>query len=180
MSVFDMAVLINALASFLFFAVVQFFSCRFVSSKEVLRWLMNLVILGLAVNIAGGIILFLKNPEVSAQMVFGAKGLCLILSAGVYLLVTFHYIVLVFGPYESSVRLRVLRELYKEFPRGMLPRELLSRYNARTVVDRRLDRLVSSGEIELKDGVYRVKNRKNYFTVSDIIVGKLRKIAEGK
>ncbi len=57
---------------------------------------------------------------------------------------------------ETARRIRILREL-AEAPAGLTTGELLRRYNAREILERRISRLTKSGQIVLKNGRYYIK-----------------------
>jgi len=59
---------------------------------------------------------------------------------------------------ETARRIRILREL-AEAPAGLTTGELLGRYNAREILERRISRLTKSGQIVLKNGRYYIKGR---------------------
>lgn len=54
---------------------------------------------------------------------------------------------------ETARRIRIVREIHDALE-GLTMEEILSRYNARTIVDKRLQRLLSKGQIVEKDGRY--------------------------
>jgi len=54
---------------------------------------------------------------------------------------------------ETARRIRILRELY-ESEDGLSMDEILKRYNAREIVQRRAGRLIKSGQIMVKNGKY--------------------------
>lgn len=54
---------------------------------------------------------------------------------------------------ETARRVRIVREL-SESPDGLTLEEILKRYNAREIFDRRLRRLIGTGQIVLRDGRY--------------------------
>lgn len=56
---------------------------------------------------------------------------------------------------ETARRIRILRELY-DFPEGLSMGDILSRYNAKIIIDARIKRLIDSGQITLKDGRYHI------------------------
>ena len=57
---------------------------------------------------------------------------------------------------ETARRIRILREL-AEASAGLTTEELLMRYNAREILERRISRLTKSGQIVLKNGRYYIK-----------------------
>lgn len=71
-----------------------------------------------------------------------------------YLALAYFY---VFGFYnlgESARRIRLLIELHGAGERGLTIEELLAAYNARMIVEARLQRLVSGGQVVLRKGRY--------------------------
>ncbi len=52
---------------------------------------------------------------------------------------------------ETGRRIRILREL-KDAPDGLTLKEFLARYNAKEIIERRLSRLVATGQIVIRDG----------------------------
>lgn len=59
----------------------------------------------------------------------------------------------------ASLRIRILREII-DLPQGLSEKDLLSRYNAEQIVNRRIDSLVSSDQLIEKEGCYFLgKNR---------------------
>jgi hypothetical protein len=58
---------------------------------------------------------------------------------------------------ETARRIRILRELYDSME-GLSLEELLMRYNAKEIVDKRIERLSHSGQIILKDKMYYIND----------------------
>lgn len=54
---------------------------------------------------------------------------------------------------ETARRIRILREL-KETPGGLTQSDILARYNAGEIINRRLERLVANRQVVVKDGRY--------------------------
>lgn len=59
---------------------------------------------------------------------------------------------------ETARRIRILRELY-EHKEGLSMSEILERYNAKEILENRMNRLVNKGQIFLKNGRYYIGNR---------------------
>jgi hypothetical protein len=60
---------------------------------------------------------------------------------------------------ETARRIRILRELY-EHKEGLSKSEILKQYNAKEVLDNRMNRLVNNGQVILRNGRYYIGNRK--------------------
>lgn len=78
---------------------------------------------------------------------------------------------------ETARRIRILRELYSA-PGGLTLDEIISRYNAEEIIGRRLSRLVSSGQIALKNGKYYIGSPFMLFAANGIML--LKTILFGK
>jgi hypothetical protein len=85
------------------------------------------------------------------------------------------YVLCVFGPYETSIRMRLVREIAAGGTDGVSFKELSSRYNDETIVNIRLQRLTGSGDVIESNGRYRIARSQNLFFVFDIIPGVLKK-----
>lgn len=70
---------------------------------------------------------------------------------------------------ETARRIRILRELY-EFKEGLTEEEILKRYNAREIVDKRLSRLLKNKQIILREGRYHIGNP-IMFLIAKIMTG---------
>ena len=58
---------------------------------------------------------------------------------------------------QTARRIRILTELSGE-PAGLTMEEIVKRYGAAEIIEKRLSRLVSNGQIVLKDGRFYAKN----------------------
>ena len=88
-----------------------------------------------------------------------------------YLLLTycfFHFVNL--G--ETARRVRILREL-RDFREGMSMEEILQRYNAEVIFDKRVRRLLSNGQIALENEKYYIRNSTMLFITRIIILLKI-------
>jgi hypothetical protein len=78
---------------------------------------------------------------------------------------------------ETARRIRILRELY-ESNDGFSLEELLVRYNAKEIIERRLSRLINNRQIIYKDERYYIANPTMLF-ITKIIVG-MKSVILGK
>jgi len=157
--------------SFGFFLLIHLITFRWVRPERLLRSLLVcvLAVMGFPVLLMGILYIF-KAADASFQAWVCAALLALAIQG----LLSFVYILCIFGPYETSVRMRLVREISASST-GLSKGELLQKYNAEKIVDMRLRRLVGSGDIVEKDGLYRVISRKNFFFIFDAIAGILKK-----
>lgn len=78
---------------------------------------------------------------------------------------------------ETARRIRILRELY-DSKEGLSMTEILERYNAKDIIEKRIDRLINTGQIIYKDRRYYIGSRVMLFIAKMIAVMKL--IVTGK
>ena len=90
-------------------------------------------------------------------------------------LMSFIYIASIFGPYETSIRMRLVREIAKGKEAGISFEALLKSYSDKTILDIRLRRLVGSGDVIEKDGIYYQGSKRNFFFAFETIALTLKK-----
>jgi len=79
-------------------------------------------------------------------------------------LACFSYVICIVGPYETSVRVRLIRELYDRPGHSATVEELSAYYNPKVLLDMRLERLLSAGEVtEAAGGGFAYQERHNVF-----------------
>ena len=76
-----------------------------------------------------------------------------------YVLLAYCYVIGFFNLGESARRIRLLIDLHQAGRRGLTLEEILSTYNARMIVELRLQRMVTGGQIRQQDGVYYTRSR---------------------
>ncbi len=92
-----------------------------------------------------------------------------------YLLMVVLFVFGVFSAVEASLTFRMLAEIASTGSGGLTPRQLTRRYNREGIVKRRINRLLSSGEIIFKRGAYE-KNHVSFYSVREYILVILRQI----
>ena len=147
----DVLTVAAAFISFGIFLLVHVVTFRWLRPEQLLRSLVIIVgaIAGLPLVMIAP--LFLKTGNLPWQ----AWGCASLLAMMINGLLCFVYVLCVFGPYETSVRMRLLREIAQGKEKGISRQDLLARYNEQVIVDVRLQRLLGSGDIIEKDGLYR-------------------------
>ncbi len=122
---------------------------RRVPDEGVIRWLLAVFFAGAGLDIVGMAGYLIRWDLTGAPAVR-----LLVFSLVLYGLFSYMYLVVVLGPYESSIRLRLLREIDAAHPGGIDEDCLLRRYNGRIILDIRLRRLLGSGQVVLREGRY--------------------------
>ncbi len=158
--------------SFLIFLSVHFITFRWVRPENLLRSLLVCVVtvMGFPVLLMG-FFYILKAADATLQAWICAAILASVLQG----LLCFVYVLCVFGPYETSVRMRLVREIALAPPGGISMEELARCYNTEIMVNLRLQRLLGSGDIIEKDGLYRIGREGNFFFIFDAIAAVLKK-----
>jgi hypothetical protein len=91
------------------------------------------------------------------SFLFGA-----IASLGIYVLLSVIYLFGIFGTIESAITLRLLSIIAQSGQKGIHQNAIISSYNRRTIVMRRVDRLMYMGEIVIVGNYYRLSKRASY------------------
>ncbi len=73
---------------------------------------------------------------------------------------------------ETARRIRMLRELYDSHE-GLTMSEILERYNAKEIVDKRLRRLISKHQVIYRDGKYTIGNPLMLFIAKTLVAVKV-------
>ena len=168
----DILTLAAGIGSFVIFLLVHVITFRRLRPEQLLKSLFAIFIaIEVVPMMLMGIFFGSKIIQASPQ----AWALATILAMAIEGLLCFFYVLCIFGPYETSVRMRLVREISGAGPAGLSEKELLKRYNSETIVNVRLRRLLGSGDIIEKDGFYRCKKDKNFFFIFDTIAAVLKK-----
>lgn len=162
----DVLTITVGLFSFVFFLLAHGISSRWVKPEHVLRSLKILIIsfIGLPVALTGSLFVF-RVLHASWHVGACMAAMALLIHA----LLCFIYVLSVFGAYEASVRMRLLREIAKARPEGLSLEEILQRYNPEVITRLRLCRLIGSGYVIEQGGLYRASSAENLFFLFDII-----------
>src|SRR5262245_38279688 len=129
---FDLLTIVSAVTSFAIFFLLQVVIFRIVHPDAVLKWIVNIFAITTIIHCLGLIAL----SHVLAHPFHGSLLLLAGVSYFLFGLTAFVYILCVFGPSETSIRIRLLREL-QEDKNGRLSREaLLAKYNGQMVLTR--------------------------------------------
>ncbi|MFA5260983.1 MAG: hypothetical protein WC450_07145 [Candidatus Omnitrophota bacterium] len=170
----DITICLTALISFAAFLVIHFIVFRFVSEGGVLKWIMALFAMGSLGN-AGLFIVFSGDAFLQS---WAYRTVLLLMSWSIYALLSFLYVLCIFGPYESSIRLRLIRELYRRHPQGLTLGQLYERYNNAVIVRRRIARLLAARSITVCGEKYQVANRLNFFSFADTLARLISKCTQ--
>ncbi len=158
---FDLFVLANALGCFWLYIIFHLVLFRFSRATSVITWLVKaFLVLGL-VNV--GLSLALKMAGLIPSYGLGPDVFGFGVSFSLYGILCFSYVICFVGPYETSVRTRIVRELYGA-PQGMTIQQLRQRYDNKIILDLRLNRLLASKDLVFDGKVYQDSRGKSVFT----------------
>ncbi len=177
----DELIVLSVLVSYGFFVVLHLGLFRFFKPEEVLNSLMRVGILAGCGHFLFFYLLY-ENIRIFPVLESGflseifSLAPAAVLSFFILGLLVFVHVLCLFGPYETSIRLRLIRELYHGPSSGMSAEELLQNYNAIFILEKRLRRLIASGELIQQGEIYQIKKNVNIFFFIDFIVRNLQKI----
>ena len=173
---FDSWIVVTGAASFINFFIIHVIVLRFASGDHVLKALMLSIWLAFVGHLIFIFLYLMNNDYLVPQLGIRGDIIWAVLSLLIYFLSVFFYVLCVFGPTETSVRFRIIEELGMEKKRGLGLRELLNRYNAREILNLRINRLQKAGDIECRDGKYFLIKKENVFFFIDILALKLKRL----
>jgi hypothetical protein len=161
------------LLSFTIFLVTQVIIFRFVRPEYLLRSLVTCVIAVMACPVVV-IGFFLAYKVVDAP--WYAWICAALLAMVIQILLCSVYVLCFFGPYETSIRMRLVWEIAAGGSKGISMQELLARYNSEVIVNSRLERLLGSGDIIEENGRYRIgRGGQSFFLIFNAAGGMLKK-----
>ena len=160
------------LVSFGVFFVIQVIAFRWLRPEELLKSLRACAAAIAALPLVLMAVFFImKTADASLPEWFLAALLALSIAG----LSCLFYVLCIFGPTETSVRMRLVREIARSAEQGISHQDLLARYNAQTILNIRLRRLKGSGDIIEQNGLYWTGNTRNIFFLFDVIAGIIKK-----
>ena len=168
----DLAIIASSAVSFMVFFCLQVVVFRLVPQEAVLKWIMNIFAMASVLHFVF-LTVFIGYNQPSYP---GGIFLLSVVSYFLFGLAAFVYILCIFGPSETSIRIRVVRELGDLKGSRLAHEELLKRYNGQAILRRRIERLKLAGEIIEKDGRYLLLNKSNAFFMIDAVALLLQKM----
>ena len=152
--------------SFILNVICQIFAVRYIKSLGLLKSIFFGCAFGLVVLLVA-VFIYLNGKANLSQSIYS------LVTYGALSYCYFHFINL--G--ETARRIRLLRELI-DSKDGLSVQEILERYNAKEIIEKRLSRLIKSGQIVFRDGRYYI-GKPIMFLIANIITS-LKLIILGK
>jgi len=172
----DSVVILSAVVGLAAYLSIHFIVFRFLEAKGIIQGLMNVYFIGAIVTIVCFGFLSYSRTDLITTGGMGTTVFCGLVSFVVYSLMCYFYVLYIFGIYESSIRIRIMREFYKALPKGLTLSELLACYNADFILRTRLERLVGSGEVTFDGVKYRIGKCPFIFLMLDYMACAIKKI----
>ena len=163
MAKLDLMIIVCALGAFAVFVAAHIVTSRRLADEKIFG-IIQIVFLFGAGALTAAVWLWPGLNTADRLMAF-------VSALGVYGLASFFYVLCLFGPYATSIRLRLIKEL--DVPAGKTLAVVKDSYNDQVILDTRLKRLLSAGDISCAAGVYKMVRSKNVFFVIDALARKL-------
>lgn len=159
----DIVTTIGSIVGFLSFFVAHVVVFRRIKERDAVRWFFVLVVVvGSILGVAETQVLNLLPIEFS------------LLSVMLFVILASCYFMGVFGLLATSVRIRILCEIARSGKKGMTFKQLLTRYNREVIVNQRLARLVSNGDIVYSLGKYSARSGVTFFVFPALVLRSMK------
>jgi hypothetical protein len=142
--------------TFAIFLIFHFITFRFLKAEQLFKGIITTFLAALVVGITISLYFLGWQPFV------------LLLVLSIYALAAYVYILCFFGPYETSIRMRLIRELSNS-NQGLTLQDLLKSYNTAVILDTRLKRLTGAGDLTFDGEKYHIAKQHNAFFIIDAI-----------
>lgn len=157
----DIFIIINTLISITAYFILHIIILRKIKQNDIFKWLVYIYLLA-------GVIPLLAGCKVS---IFGS-----IVSLMFYTLLVLAYVMAILGVVESSIRIRLLKEIYDAGEKGIKLEQLLKKYNKDVILHKRLQRFLSAGEISFSKGKYQPEKKFTAYSLPDFAIRMIWKL----
>jgi hypothetical protein len=156
----DTIIFLFSCLTFLAYIAVQAIVFRAIRPDRALIWLIKLYFM------VEGAALLIGYAFVHTSLYGVVVGWQLV----IFSLIAALYIFSVFSYTEASITMRILSEIARSYGKGITEKDIWKRYNTQYIVERRIDRFLSGGDIvKVKNG-YTWKNFYSPFIVREKIL----------
>jgi len=157
MSGLDQIIVACGMGAFIVFVLAHIMALRCMPAAGILDAVQKLFYFGILALTAA--VSFLPGLSVTDKFPVFIFSLC------AYGLASFVYVLCIFGPYATSIRLRLISEL--DAPQGKTMAEISRTYDSKAILDLRLKRLLASGDIRFDGDRYHIAKAHNAFFIID-------------
>lgn len=166
----DLMIIIHSVSSFLLFVGIQIIFFRMIDQKKVIRWLV--VVFGI-VSLVSFLLWLSIVPlllQTAGDMGFLGQFLAsFLLSYMLFSITSLVYVLGFFGIIESSIRIRLLDLITYSSDTGISLPQILQLYNRDVILQKRLSRFISSGELIFTNDTYRLGKRSIFFFLPALV-----------
>jgi hypothetical protein len=153
----DQLIIIYSGIFFTIFYLLHLICIRILPSRAVFHWALAVLIISGSVSTAVYFFMPLNfngfNPPVIRLFI-------LLMSLLISTSVSLGYLFTVFGTIlESSIKMKLLKMITDSGSAGVTQSKILQKYNAETIINKRLDRLVASDTLQRVKKTYTLKHR---------------------
>ncbi len=159
----DIFILRNSFLTFATLVLMLTALFRWGKMKNIVAAVAYTFCVGIFINLGISTGFMLKNSEIFTMGVDAIVSI-IVLPMILFGLLSFFYVGTLVGTYESSIRLRIIRELSAAGEEGLSWEELLKVYNEETILKIRLDRLITSREFKFDGTYYHLQKKKTLFS----------------
>lgn len=150
---FDLLIIVIALGEFGVFWILHVYLFRFLKYENVLKWLVYLYLF--TTTVYTFLILMFMNLIIPENLYDLPKQIIIVTTSfTITSLLTGIYIIGIFGIIESSIRIKILSLVAQTKTSGITYKEINKVYNKQIIINKRLLRLLNSGDIRLIEGKY--------------------------
>lgn len=174
----DILIITVSVVGFILFIALHLIIFRNINSDQVFRWLFN-IFFTVGIVIIGIEVLLLFHVEYLSTSTF-AKLIIITLTLLLYTLWVFVYCFSLFATVGTAIRIQLLDLVTNAGSTGITKTEILKCINKKIILKHRLQRLVSSGDLDYSNNKYRLKNHWSLIFVPAIVVKIMWWIYEGK
>lgn len=153
----DIFIIINTLISITAYFILHIIILRKINQNDIFKWLVYVYLL------AGFFPLLIGwwwggfNPGSFISWMF-------------YTFLVLTYDLAILGVMESSIRIRLLKEIYDAKDAGITLRQILKKYNKDAILHKRLQRFLSAGEISFCEGKYQLEKKFTPYSLPDMAI----------
>lgn len=159
----DIFIIINTLISITAYFILHIIILRKINQNDIFKWLVNVYLLA-------GFFPFLTGWWLGGS-IFES-----FVSWLFYTLLVLIYVLAILGVMESSIRIRLLKEIYEAKDRGIDMKQILKKYNKDVILHKRLQRFLSAGEISFCEGQYQLEKKFTPYTLPDFAIRMIWKL----
>ncbi len=158
----DNFIIINTLISITAYFILHIIILRKINQNDIFKWLVYVYLLA-------GFFPFLIGWW--GGFIFGS-----LISWMFYTLLVLIYVLAILGVMESSIRIRLLKEIYDAKDHGIDLKQILKKYNKDVILHKRLQRFLSAGEISFCEGKYQLEKKFTAYTLPDFAIRMIWKL----